>query len=267
MVALKYWTDESNAGDLFSRNVTERYIGPVTAKATGDRFGSLNLLVVGSLMLWCDRDTVVCGAGMIAPQFGPREAPRKIIAVRGPRTRAELLSLGVPTPARYGDPGVLAAEFATPGVKQTHAYGVLLHHVDQRWSRHFGRGWLRGRRDTLFIDVRQDPLAVIDAIQQCGVILSSSLHGLIFAHALGKKAMWVKCGPLVGDTFKFYDYFDSIGVDEASVQVEQIAGRADIPRLAARAQAFDVSALAAKVRENLEETHAWLLSASLRQAS
>lgn len=262
-VALKYWTDVPNAGDLFSKDVADRYIGPVTARATGDPFGSLNLMLIGSLMLWCDRDTVVCGSGMISPEIPPTATPRKIVAVRGPRTRAELLGLGIAdVPERYGDAGLLAAEFATPGVAQTHDYGVILHHSEQRWYRNFGRGWLRKRDDTLYIDIRQDAVSVFDAIQRCGTIFASSLHGLIFAHALGKKTTWVKCTELVGDTFKFHDYFDSIGVDESLVAPERIVGKADFARLAGRARAFDVDAMLPVIRENLAETRAYMEAAS-----
>lgn len=261
-IALKYWTDVPNAGDLFSRDVTERYIGPVMARATGDPFGSINLMLIGSLMLWCDRDTVVCGSGMISPEIRPTEMPRKIIAVRGPRTRAELLKLGADVPERYGDAGLLAGEFATPGVAQTHDYGVILHHSEQRWYRNFGRGWLRKRDDTLYIDIRQDAVSVFDAIQRCGTIFSSSLHGLIFAHALGKKTVWVKCSELVGDTFKFHDYFDSIGIDESSVHPEQIVGKADMRGLADRARHVDIAAMLPKVRANLEDTKAYFEAVS-----
>lgn len=261
-IALKYWTDMPNAGDLFSKDVAERYIGAVTARATGDPFGSINLMLIGSLMLWCDRDTVVCGSGMISPEIKPMEMPRKIIAVRGPRTRAELLKLGADVPERYGDAGLLAAEFATPGVAQTHDYGVILHHSEQSWYRNFGRGWLRKRDDTLYIEIRQDAVSVFDAIQRCGTIFSSSLHGLIFAHALGKPATWVKCTELVGDTFKFYDYFDSIGVDESAVQPERIMGKADMRKLGDCARAFDVAPLLPRIRANLEETRACFAAAA-----
>ena len=264
-VALKYWTDLPNAGDLFSKDVTERYIGPVTARATGDPFGSVNLMLIGSLMLWCDSETVVCGSGMISPEIKPTEMPRKVIAVRGPRTRAELLKLGADVPERYGDAGLLAAEFATPNVAQTHDYGVILHHSEQRWYRKFGRGWLRRRDDTLYIDIRQGPVAVFNAIQRCGTILSSSLHGLIFAHALGRKAVWVKCSELVGDTFKFYDYFDSIGIDEASVHIEQIVGKVDLRAVAGHARHVDVAAMLPRIRANLEDSRAYLeLAASTK---
>jgi pyruvyltransferase len=266
-IALKYWTDVVNAGDLFSRDVADRYIGPVTARATGDPFGSINLMLIGSLMLWCDRDTVVCGSGMIAPEIKPTAMPRKIIAVRGPRTRAELLKLGAEVPERYGDAGLLAGDFATPGVAQTHDYGVILHHSEQSWYRNFGRGWLRKRDDTLYIDIRQDAVSVFDAIQRCGTIFSSSLHGLIFAHALGKRTTWVKCTELVGHTFKFHDYFNSIGVDESAMQPEQIAGAADMRKLGDRSRMIDVAPFLPMVRENLEETRAYFAAVAVQDAA
>lgn len=265
-IALKYWTDVPNAGDLFSKDVAERYIGPVTARATGDPFGSINLMLIGSLMLWCDPDTVVCGSGMISSEITPMAMPRKIIAVRGPRTRAELHKLGAQVPECYGDAGLLAAEFATPGIAQTHDYGVILHHSEQGWNRKFGRGWLSKRDDTLYIDIRQDAVSVFDAIQRCGTIFSSSLHGLIFAHALGKRTSWVKCTELVGDTFKFYDYFASIGVDDSAVQPEQILGTADMRRLGDRARAFDVAPLLPAIRANLDETRAYFAAAVAKGA-
>jgi hypothetical protein len=44
------------------------------------------------------------------------------------------------------------------------------------------------------------------------MIVSSSLHGLIIAHAYGREAAWLKFSdrPL-GDDFKFRDYWASIG--------------------------------------------------------
>ena len=264
-IALKYWTDIPNAGDLFSRDVAERHIGPVSARATGEPFGSLNLMLIGSLMLWCDRDTVVCGSGMISPEIRPAELPRKIISVRGPRTRAELLKLGVSVPEHYGDAGVLAAEFATPGISQTHAYGVVLHHADKDCNRYVGRGWLRSRDDTLYIDIGQKPVAVFDQIQRCGIIFSSSLHGLIFAHALGKKAVWVKCSDrLVGGAFKFEDYFLSIGAKQAEIAPVHVAGKVDMAALARHARAYDVSHVVQQVKSSLAETRGYMQDASSR---
>ena len=253
-VALKYYSGTPNAGDLFSRDVASRYIGPVTAVGNEANFGSLNVMLVGSLIHWCDRHTVVCGTGMISPQHKPPEMPKKIIAVRGPRTRALLLELGADVPKRFGDPGALAGEFVTQGVEPTHEYGVVLHDVDRGWARMFGHGWLRRRDDTLYIDIRQGAIAVIDAINRCNTIFSSSLHGLIFAHALQKNALWVRCSDrIIGGTFKFFDYFESLGVAPHSVEIEQVRGAQDLRVLADRAQAFDVTRLIPEIRENLAE--------------
>ncbi|WP_156383835.1 hypothetical protein [Methylobacterium sp. Leaf456] len=58
---------------------------------------------------------------------------------------------------------------------------------------------------------------MIDAVLSCRRILSSSLHGLILAHAYGIPATWLKISdrPL-GDDFKFRDYWASIGRDDVS---------------------------------------------------
>jgi hypothetical protein len=56
---------------------------------------------------------------------------------------------------------------------------------------------------------------VIDAIASCRAILSSSLHGIIAAHAYGVPATWVKPSDRPkGDGFKFLDYWASMGRDD-----------------------------------------------------
>lgn len=257
-IALKYWPDENNAGDVFSRHVAERFIGPVTSQATGDPFGSTNVMLIGSLLQWCDSDTVVCGSGLISPDMLPIAIPKKVIAVRGPHTRCELLKIGCSVPERYGDPGLLANEFATTEVKETHKYGVLLHYAHKRWLGKFGRGWIRKRDDTLYINVQQEPLKVFDEIQRCGTIISSSLHGIVFAHALSKKVAWVQYPGLVGGLYKFHDYFASVGLAPDAVHPLIVTGVADLRDIADQAIGVDVAKMQAVVKENLAQTRQFL---------
>jgi hypothetical protein len=63
------------------------------------------------------------------------------------------------------------------------------------------------------IDVRREPEAVFRDVAACESILSSSLHGLITADSFGIPSAWIELSSKVlGDGFKFRDYFSSIGI-------------------------------------------------------
>jgi len=53
---------------------------------------------------------------------------------------------------------------------------------------------------------------VVDAINTCRYVASSSLHGLIVANAYGIPAVWTTfADTLAGDDTKFFDYYESVG--------------------------------------------------------
>lgn len=53
----------------------------------------------------------------------------------------------------------------------------------------------------------------INKLLSCDRILSTSLHGLIAAHAYGIPALWIKDGYINTDGFKFKDYFSSVDIE------------------------------------------------------
>ena len=65
------------------------------------------------------------------------------------------------------------------------------------------------------IDVVNDnPLEVAREITKCEKVISSSLHGIICAHAYGIPAAYIVTGKkLHGDGSKFIDYFASVGLE------------------------------------------------------
>ena len=68
--------------------------------------------------------------------------------------------------------------------------------------------------NSLLIDITLPPVEVLRQIAQCKLILSSSLHGLIFSDALRVPSYHiVVTDKLRGDGYKFDDYYSCFGVE------------------------------------------------------
>ncbi len=106
-----------------------------------------------------------------------------------------------------GDPGLLMSyafpEFLTSD--KPYRVGVIPHYVDidsPELSQY------RSAPDILIINPLDSPLSVAAKINQCKIILSSSLHGLIFADSYGIPSYWTPLSNnLTGGAFKFHDYY------------------------------------------------------------
>lgn len=200
-----YWAISNNFGDL---------IGPYIAKKLTNRgvmYTEISAdypyyVVGGSILNHVNEHAVVWGAGIATITDGINVKCR-IAAVRGPLTRARALSMGRQCPAVYGDPGLVLPRLYTPKREMKHRIGIVPHYVDQyRANDRY--------REHLVIDVFQPIETVIEEIASCEVIYSSSLHGIIVAHAYGVPATWIKVSDsLGGDDTKFRDYFASVGMD------------------------------------------------------
>lgn len=166
-------------------------------------------LVIGSGLAFTSTSSVVWGSGFIAGDQIPREVAARICAVRGPLTRNRLLELGIGCPEVYGDPALLYPLFYLPKVERRFDIGVIQH------CREAGVVPLPSFAPGLnvrLIDIQGGLHEVVDAILSCRRIVSSSLHGIIAAHAYGVPATWVRFSQRPkGDGFKFRDYWASVG--------------------------------------------------------
>lgn len=230
-IPLEYW-DVPNFGDMLSPFIIEHFSGKKilhkecyrgikyvileTLKRISGKIkkplGTINypyqrnLLCVGSIISWGNGSSVVWGSGFMNEYDGFRGD--KVFAVRGALTDDKLRRMGYPECKVYGDPAILLPMIYRPDVIVKHKVGIIPHITETDYFiNNYGK-------DFCIIDLRtRDVHKVIDEVCSCSMILSTSLHGIITAHAYGIPALWIKKHHINTDGFKFKDYFSSVGID------------------------------------------------------
>lgn len=209
-----------NFGDDLSPIITSYVSGrpiewspPNTAELIG--LGSILHLTKKNLLRrflhWSNSAAVkVWGSGIISRDVGKKKISRNLdyLSVRGPLTR-DVLAL--PKDTAMGDPGLIVGEIF-PHRTPKYDVGVVLHYAHKRRRSEVLETWpfLKAH----FIDVEDEAENVVASISECKSILSSSLHGLVIADAMGIPNMKLPMqDDLMGGDFKFRDYFGSIGRD------------------------------------------------------
>jgi pyruvyltransferase len=121
--------------------------------------------------------------------------------------------MGVECPSLVGDPALLIPDFVPPSI-QGDQVGLVAHFVDAH-SDFVSRAREQG---LLIIDPLSPLEEYLSALTSCKRIISSSLHGIIFAHAYKIPACWVTISDkVIGSGYKFLDYYSSIGFKENEV--------------------------------------------------
>lgn len=203
-----------NFGDIASRDVVERLAGtPTRSAALAER----KLLAIGSIAHASRPGDVVWGSGVKGTKrrFDPGLSDVDVRAVRGPLSADALRAAGADLSrvTEVFDPGCLfgrlfAAEIAAFDPERNADRGpvrIVPHYRDDLMLRRIEAA-LTGS----FLSVDCSPLDMICGMLGAEAIISSSLHGIIFAEALGIPAYWLRA---VGgeDAFKFYDYYYGTG--------------------------------------------------------
>lgn len=189
-----YWAvGEPNFGDVLNPLLFERLCGVSLEWVEREE---ADLFAIGSLAEMVPRGYkgFVIGTGAMFDE--PIEmGGANVLALRGVLT-ARLAGLHPPLLA---DLGLLASDLA-PNVRRDVAIGTVRAVSDPRPP--IG----------LALDPAGDPEAMIAAAASCQRIVSSSLHGLILADALGIPSMWDP-HPLYYEStgFKFRDYASAYG--------------------------------------------------------
>jgi pyruvyltransferase len=167
-------------------------------------------MVVGSLLHTPRvKNAQVWGTGLISDAEVVVAKPRKIFAVRGPRTREMLLKQDISCPKVFGDPALLFPSIYCPDVMKEYRLGIIPHYMDTSSPLLSGYRNVEGVK---IIDVASDVHEFVRDVCSCRAIASSSLHGCIAADAYHIPSLWIKItGNIRGKDFKFHDYYESIG--------------------------------------------------------
>lgn len=209
-----HWKGCQNVGDTLTPvlldwlNIAYELV-PVTSPG--------KLLGCGSLIQWAQPNDIVWGAGFIAQNPFVPPSGLQVLAVRGKLSERQLgRSVGV-----YGDPALLLPRLYRPLIAKRHRIGVIPHYAELDEPLFDPKRLQQEGKHRIFVGLPWK--SFIDEILACETIVSSSLHGLIIAEAYGLPAQWVKpSDKVVGDGFKFHDYYSGTGRDSGSQPIPNL---------------------------------------------
>jgi hypothetical protein len=236
---IRYWTAVSNAGDQINPYVFEAATG--RAPYFSPRRNEPHVLGVGSILFMATPQSHVWGSGVLDPGGDYSQVrPQNVHAVRGKLTR-ELLrtKYGLEKDVPLGDPGIFVDEIPeiveyTRNSRAKRRVGIIPHHrmIDHAYIRDIAR-----HADVNVINPHLDCIDFIKEIISSEIILSQSLHGLIFAQVFRKPYTWFSHTQDEAWLFKFRDWFSTTSAPDAApamfgTSLERLLDAARLPGLA-----------------------------------
>jgi pyruvyltransferase len=198
-----------NAGDIFNVDLIEYLYGsqPENIKDEGNR-----LLLVGSVMSVLKKGDIVNGIGWKGndlENLRPELEQAKVYGVRGPLTLELFKKYGTDLSKlkfEY-DPGLLIKEVYKVNIKKSKEKQVI-------FIPHYRDLWVYDSypKGVKVVNIDNKPQTIINEILKSSVVYTSSLHGIIFSHALNKPCIFV--APQSDEPiFKYQDYYLSVGLE------------------------------------------------------
>jgi hypothetical protein len=205
----RHWNRIRNSGDAITPLVLERISGLAARSSSPDM---PHILGVGSIMFFANRHSHVWGSGILNPGMpAPDVLQSTFHAVRGTKTRDALRALGVDLPdIPLGDPGIFADELCEDIPQADREVRYRAAFVPHHGS--LGHPTYQAIRDSdefTLVDVLDDSLLPLQQILQSDVVISQSLHGLIYAESLGKPSVWISDRRDDIWRFKFEDWYST----------------------------------------------------------
>jgi pyruvyltransferase len=149
----------------------------------------------------------VWGTGSLSSHALAQNFKLRPLAVRGPKTRE---AMGLPSSVPLGDPGLFVDRLA-PRTTKFARWGIIPHIVD--FDLPIIKALCERNRHTSLINLADpDVVGIVAQIAACDFVISSSLHGIIAADALGIPNIRMSLSEnIAGADWKFADYLLSVG--------------------------------------------------------
>lgn len=235
MINLYWWREEPNFGDAASAYIVSKLFGDIKwckpQISLRNEFLSLlrcikhtrkysfpnltgyvypwkkGLFSIGSILDFSNHKTIVWGSGF--REYESKFSGGKVYAVRGKLSLDKIPKSARVGEVALGDPAILLPLVYHPIKTVQYEVSIIPHFVEYDFfSEKYGEQYN-------IIDVRSNDVeTVINKIVASKYILSSSLHGVIIAHAYGVPALWIKHGWINSSDFKFKDYFSAVGIEQ-----------------------------------------------------
>ena len=228
------------SGKNFGDAVNKRFWKEISGNDILYNKNQLHYITTGSIMCLAENKSIIFGTGFIhkdgdlgGGNFRSIDnkkyvTPHNIIAVRGPLTREKLLNLKIECPENYGDPLILMPCIYNKYSNITdNIIGIIPHYIDKN-NENFkllqknlqNNGYIVKVIDIEVGDKYED---IINNINSCKYIISSSLHGVIMGIIYKKQTIFLEfSNKVVGDVFKFQDFFQSININYNNINTYNI---------------------------------------------
>lgn len=222
-IHIYWWKDLDggihNFGDEVTQDIITRLFGYYVRWDTID---NCDMIGVGSLLDYAELNSgenkiKVWGSGYIDKKEYCKKDNFEYYAVRGRRTLERIDKRFSDIP--LGDPGLLA-NIMYPKQKKDGKIGIVPHYVDLESP--FIRKIKKDNRFKI-ISPLQAPEQVAEQISSCSIILSSSLHGIIFADSYRIPNAHISLSKkVIGGDYKFKDYCSGVGREYLSFDKKDI---------------------------------------------
>ncbi len=230
-IGVFYFNSVSNFGDLLNIDIMDKLSGFSINRAEARK---ADIVMVGSLLqdVVCPKmrllkrisrylrwPVIVYGSGFIHDTANA-EPVRKldVRAVRGKLSLVKLQSLKhvkIHKDLAIADPGLLAPLLTdVSNIKKKYDLGIIPHYVDKESP-------LLEKikvKNAIVLDIMQPPHIFLSQLAQCKTVISSAMHGLIAADALGiPNVRMTLSDKITGGDYKYNDYYSAFGIKEHTI--------------------------------------------------